>query len=54
MASAIRPHGLEVGPYVDAPAGENLLGDAAGNTQGRRQPAGEVSAAPHVRLRRPT
>ena len=37
-----------MGPDEDPAAGENLLGDAAGNAQRRRQPAGEVSAAPHV------
>ena len=49
----LRAHGPEVGPHVHAPAGQNLPGDAAGDAQGRRQPAGEVAAAPHVRLTAP-
>ena len=40
-------------PHEDPPAGQDLLGDAAGDAEGGRQAAGEVAAAPHVRLALP-
>ena len=40
-------------PYEDPPAGQDLLGDAAGDAEGGRQAAGEVATAPHVRLALP-
>ena len=42
-----------MGAYIDAPAGQNLFGDAAGNAQRSRQAAGKVAAAPHIRLAAP-
>ena len=41
-------HGGQMRPYVDAPAGQNLLGDSPGDAQRGCQAAGEVAAAPHV------
>ena len=38
---------------MDAPAGEDLFGDAARDAQRGRETAGEVSAAPHVRRAAP-
>ena len=42
-----------MGPHEDSPAGQDLLGDASGNAQGRRQPPGEVAPAPHVGVAAP-
>ena len=50
---AFRAHGGEVGAHIDAPAGQDLLGNATSDAEGRRQAAGEVSTAPHVRLPAP-
>ena len=41
-------HGGEVGTHENTPPGQELLCDAAGDAQRRRQPAGEVAAAGSV------
>lgn len=49
----LRAHGGQVRPHEDPPAGQDLLGDAAGDAEGGRQAARKVAAAPHVRLALP-
>ena len=39
---------LDVGVHPDAPAGQNLEGNASGNAQGSRKPPGEVAASRRV------
>ena len=42
----LRAHGGQMRPHKKSPAGQDLLGDAAGDAEGGRQAAGKVAAAP--------